>query len=153
VLWILLFAYPSATDFVVVSWPFSFIRASVKDRTQEVKLVIEQAEASALMPELQQQHLPTAPTEKPGDARAEPCYVWKAVRPLFFLAIFLTPVLLLGLVWLYCFFPNQSGFFRVGATACWCFFTGKERALKWLPKVEETKEKPQLKPNYCDRSS
>jgi Flp pilus assembly protein TadB len=93
---------------------FFFIRASVKDRTQEVKLVSEQAEAS-LMVQLQQYLQERSYKVAKVDAAHNSVTFEGIVRPSVFLAIFLTllaaaGILCLALV-LSLLFPSLSKFF------------------------------------------
>lgn len=66
-----------------------FIKASVKERTQEVRLVSEQAEAS-LMPQLQQYFAQRSYRVTRVDAEQNQVTFEGFVQPSFFLAIFLT---------------------------------------------------------------
>ena len=91
-----------------------FIRASVKDRTQKVKLVSEQAEAS-LMAQLQQYFAQRSYRVVSVDAEQNSVTFEGEVLPSSFLAIFLTllaasGILCLALV-LSMLFPSLSGFF------------------------------------------
>jgi len=93
---------------------FFFIRASVKDRTQEVKLVSEQAEAS-LMVQLQQYLQERSYKVAKVDAAHNSVTFEGIVRPSVFLAIFLTllaaaGILCLALV-LSLLFPSLSKIF------------------------------------------
>lgn len=93
---------------------FFFIRASTKDRTQEIKLVSEQAQDS-FMAQLQQY----LQERSYRVARVDPqqnCIVFEGfVQPSVFLAIFLTllaaaGIICLALIWSL-LFPNLSGVF------------------------------------------
>lgn len=91
-----------------------FIRASVKDRTQKVKLVSEQAEAS-LIAQLQQYFAQRSYRVVRVDAEQNSVTFEGEVLPSYFLAIFLTllaasGILCLALV-LSMLFPSLSGFF------------------------------------------
>lgn len=93
---------------------FFFIRASVKDRTQEVKLVGEQAEAS-LIEQLQQYFQQRSYRVAAVDPQHNQVTFAGVVRPSLFLAIFLTllsaiGILCLALVWAM-LFPNLSTLF------------------------------------------
>jgi hypothetical protein len=131
---------------------FFFIRASVKDRTQEVKLVSEQAEAS-LIAELQQYFAHRSYRVARVDAEQNSVMFEGVVRPSFFLAIFLTllaaaGILCLALVWSL-LFPNLSGFFLglvlLSPAAGVFYWQRAARSEQVLLKVEEThSEKPQL---------
>lgn len=91
-----------------------FIRASVKDRTQEIKLVSEQAEAS-LMAQLQQYFDRRSYRVARVDAEQNSVTFEGFVRASFFLTIFLT---LLAAAGIFClalvlsmFFPSLSAVF------------------------------------------
>lgn len=93
---------------------FFFIRASVKDRTQEVKLVSEQAEAS-LLPQLHHYLQERSYRVAKVDADQNSVMFEGFVRASFFLAIFLT---LLAAAGIFClalvlslFFPSLSAIF------------------------------------------
>ncbi len=93
---------------------FFFIRASTKDRTQEVKLVSQQPEAS-LMAQLQQYFQERAYKVSKLDAENHSVTYEGFVRPSIFLAIFLTllaavGILCLALVWSV-LFPSLSRVF------------------------------------------
>ncbi len=76
---------------------FFFIRASVKDRTQEVKLVSEQAEA-ALMPQLHQYFARRSYRVATVDPEQKQVTFEGFVRPSVFLAIFLTLLAAVGIL-------------------------------------------------------
>ena len=76
---------------------FFFIRASVKDRTQEVKLVSEQAEA-ALMPQLHQYFTHRSYRVATVDPEQKQVTFEGFVRPSVFLAIFLTLLAAVGIL-------------------------------------------------------
>lgn len=76
---------------------FFFIRASVKDRTQEVKLVSEQTEAS-LMAQLQQYFVQRSYRVARVDAEQNQVTFEGFVRPSLFLAIFLTVLAATGIL-------------------------------------------------------
>lgn len=76
---------------------FFFIRASVKDRTQEVRLVSEQAETS-LMPQLQQYFQERSYKVVKIDAQEDSVTFEGIVRPSVFLAIFLTLLAAIGML-------------------------------------------------------
>ena len=92
---------------------FFFIRASVKDRTQEVKLVSEQAEP--LLDRLQQYLQARSYRVAKVDAEQNSITFEGVVRPSFFLAIFLTLLAAVGFLCLALIlsllFPNLSGIF------------------------------------------
>jgi len=93
---------------------FFFIRASVKDRTQKVKLVCEQAEAS-LMEQLQQYFQQRSYRVAAVDPQQNQVTFAGVVRPSLFLSIFLTlltavGILCLALVW-GMLFPTLSTLF------------------------------------------
>lgn len=91
-----------------------FIRASVKDRTQEVKLVSEQAETS-LLDQLQQYLQARSYRVAKVDAEQNSITFEGVVRPSFFLAIFLTLLAAVGFLCLALIlsllFPNLSEIF------------------------------------------
>lgn len=93
---------------------FFFIRASVKDRTQEVKLVSEQAEDS-LIAQLQQYLQERSYRVKRVDAEHNRVTFEGFVRPSLFLAIFLTLLAALGILCLALvlslLFPSLSAIF------------------------------------------
>lgn len=93
---------------------FFFIRASVKDRTQKVQLVSEQAEAS-LMAQLQQYFAQRSYRVARVDAEHNSVTFEGVVRPSSFLAIFLTLLAALGILCLalvlYVLFPSLSAIF------------------------------------------
>lgn len=76
---------------------FFFIRASVKDRTQEVRLVSEQAEAS-LMTQLQQYFAERSYRVVKVDAQANQVVFAGVVRPSLFLTVFLTLLAAIGIL-------------------------------------------------------
>ena len=76
---------------------FFFIQASVKDRTQEVKLISEQAEA-ALMPQLQQYFAGRSYRLATVDSAQKQVTFEGFVRPSAFLAIFLTLLAAVGIL-------------------------------------------------------
>jgi Flp pilus assembly protein TadB len=93
---------------------FFFIRASVKDRTQEIKLVSEQAETSLIV-ELQQYFQERSYKVAQVDPEQNSVTFEGIVRPSIFLAIFLTllaaaGILCLALV-LSLLFPGLSSIF------------------------------------------
>ena len=93
---------------------FFFIRASVKDRTQKIRLMSEQAE-DFLMPQLQEYFAQRSYRVTRIDAKQNQVTFEGFVRPSFFLAIFLTllaatGILCLALV-LSFLFPSLSKIF------------------------------------------
>lgn len=124
---------------------FFFIRASVKDRTQEIKLVSEQAEVSLL--EQLQQYLQARSYRVAGvDAKQKSITFEGTVRPSLFLAIFLTLLAAVGILCLALvlslFFPSLSGVFiglvllsPVAGVFYWQKATRREQVLL---KIEET---------------
>lgn len=129
-----------------------FIRASVKDRTQKVKLVSEQAEAS-LMVQLQQYFAQRSYRVVRVDAEQNSVTFEGEVLPSSFLAIFLTllaasGILCLALV-LSMLFPSLSGFFLglvlLSPAAGVFYWKRAARSEQVLLKIIDTQsEKPQL---------
>jgi hypothetical protein len=76
---------------------FFFIRASVKDRTQQVKLIAEEPEES-LLNQLQQYFDQRAYRVAAVDAATNQVIFQGVVRPSWFLAIFLTVLAALGIL-------------------------------------------------------
>ena len=93
---------------------FFFIRASTKDRTQEITLLWEQSEAS-LMAGLQQYMQQRSYKVARIDAENNSVTFEGNVRPSVFLAIFLTMLALVGILCLVLvlsqLFPSSSGIF------------------------------------------
>lgn len=130
---------------------FFFIRASVKDRTQEVKLVSEQAEES-LLAQLQQYFQARSYRVATVDAEQNSVTFEGFVRPSFFLAIFLTLLTAAGFVCLALvlslLFPSWSGIFLwlvLLSPATSIFYWKKAaRSEQVLLRLEPHNEKPQL---------
>lgn len=93
---------------------FFFIKASVKDRTEQVKLLSEQSEDS-LLTQLQQYFTQRAYRIAAVDATTQQVTFEGTVRPSWFLAIFLTLLSAIGLLCLALvlsmLFPAQGGLF------------------------------------------
>ena len=133
---------------------FFFIRASVKDRTQEVRLVSEQAEAS-LITQLQQYFAHRSYRVAKVDPEQNQVTFEGFVRPSVFLAIFLTllaatGVLCLALVWSV-LFPSLSGIFLglvLLSPAAGVFYWKKAARIEqvWL-KVEASKSEKLKSPS------
>lgn len=131
---------------------FFFIRASVKDRTQEVRLVSEQAEAS-LIAQLQQYFAHRSYRVAKVDPEQNQVTFEGFVRPSVFLAIFLTllaaaGILCLALVWSV-LFPSLSAIFLglvlLSPTAGIFYWKKAARIEQVSLKVEASKsEKPHL---------
>ena len=129
---------------------FFFIRASVKDRTQKVRLVSEQAEAS-LIAQLQQYFAHRSYRVAKVDPEQNQVTFEGFVRPSVFLAIFLTllaavGILCLALVWSV-LFPSLSTIFLLLvllSPAAGIFYWKKAARIEQVSlKVEASKsEKP-----------
>lgn len=95
---------------------FFFIRASVKDRTEQVRLIAQQPEAS-LFSQLQQYFQTRAYRVTALDAEKNQVTFQGFVRPSWFLAIFLTLLALCGILCLVLvlsqLFPQAGGIFLV----------------------------------------
>jgi len=127
-----------------------FIRASTKDRIQEIKLVSEQGEDS-LMEQLQRYLQQRAYRVARVDAEQNQVIFEGFVRPSVFLAIFLTflaavGILCLALVWSL-LFPSLGDvlfWLVLLSPAAGVFYWKKAaRSEQVSLKVEQTKEKPQ----------
>lgn len=127
---------------------FFFIRASVKDRTKEVRLVSEQAEAS-LMVQLQQYFQERSYKVAKIDTEQDSVTFEGIVRPSVFLAIFLTllaaiGMLCLGLV-LSLLFPSFGMIFLslvLLSPAAGVFYWKKARRKEQVSlKLEDTKSR------------
>lgn len=130
---------------------FFFIRASTKDRTQEIKLVSEQGEDS-LMEQLQRYLQQRSYRVAKVDAEQNQVIFEGFVRPSVFLAIFLTflaavGILCLALVWSL-LFPSLGNvlFWLVllSPTAGVFYWKKAARSEQVSLKVEQIKEKPQM---------
>lgn len=114
---------------------FFFIRASVKDRTQEIKLVSEQVEASLIV-QLQQYFQDRSYKVAKVDPEQNSVTFEGIVRPSIFLAIFLTLLAAVGILCLALvfslLFPSLSSIFPwlVLLSPAAGFFTGKEQGVK-----------------------
>jgi len=128
-----------------------FIRASTKDRIQEIKLVSEQGEAS-LMEQLQRYLQQRSYQVAKVDAEQNQVIFEGFVRPSVFLAIFLTflaavGILCLALVWSLLFpsLGNVLFWLVLLSPAAGVFYWKKAaRSEQVSLKVEQTKEKPQM---------
>jgi Flp pilus assembly protein TadB len=126
---------------------FFFIRASVKDRTQEVRLVSEQAQAS-LMAQLQQYLQQRSYQVAKVDAEHNQVTFEGVVRPSVFLAIFLTLLAAVGILCLTLvlslLFPSLSAIFVwlvLLSPGAGVFYWKRARRLEQVSlKVEATSE-------------
>jgi Flp pilus assembly protein TadB len=129
---------------------FFFIRASVKDRTQEIKLVSEQAEAS-LVVELQQYFQERSYKVAQVDPEQNSVTFEGIVRPSIFLAIFLTLLAVAGILCLWLvlslLFPSLSSIFLwlvlLSPAAGFFYWKRAGRKEQVLLKMEATKNKLQ----------
>jgi Flp pilus assembly protein TadB len=129
---------------------FFFIRASVKDRTQEIKLVSEQAEAS-LVVELQQYFQERSYKVAQVNPEQNSVRFEGIVRPSIFLAIFLTLLAAAGILCLWLvlslLFPSLSSIFLwlvlLSPAAGFFYWKRAGRKEQVLLKMEATKNKLQ----------
>lgn len=128
---------------------FFFIRASVKDRTQEIKLVSEQAEASLIV-ELQQYFQERSYKVAQVNPEQNSVTFEGIVRPSIFLAIFLTLLAAVGILCLWLvlslLFPSLSSIFLwlvLLSPAAGFYWKRAERKEQVSLKMEATKNKSQ----------